>query len=246
VLAVEAAMDWPGAVTPLLGGSQLDGGRFFGLPNAFIGLVLASAVFVALALKNAVAGALLLLVTGLVIGSPWFGSDLGGAITMSAVAGLWWGVRTHARIGRTAIVVGASTVLGAALVILVQRYLTSEPTHITHFAEGSGHSGGIFGTFTERLRIGAKLLVTHPFAVVPVAGVPIALWAVLRPRGDLRSVLSSEPAFTAALLTVLIGCFVAYGANDTGASALGLGFASAVSAMLFVLLITPIETTVAA
>jgi hypothetical protein len=246
VLAVEAAMDWPGAVTPLLGGSQLDGGRFFGLPNAFIGLVLASAVFVALALKHAVAGASLLFVTGLVIGSPWFGSDLGGAITMSAAAGLWWGIRTHARVPRTAIAACGTTVVGAVLVILAQRYLAAAPTHITRFAEGSGHAGGIFGTIGERLRIGGKLLVTHPFAVLPVAGVPLALWALLRPRGDLRSVLSSEPAFTAALITVLIGCVVAYGANDTGASAVGLGFASAVSALLFVVLSKPVDEVVTA
>ena len=89
VLAVEAAMGWPGAVTPLLGGSQLDGGRFFGLPNAFIGLVLGSTVFVSLGLPRVWTGVTLLFCVGLAVGSPWFGSDLGGAITMCATAGLW-------------------------------------------------------------------------------------------------------------------------------------------------------------
>ena len=234
VLAVEAAMGWPGAVTPLLGGSQLDGGRFFGLPNAFIGLVLGSTVFVSLGLPRVWTGVTLLFCVGLAVGSPWFGSDLGGAITMCATAGLWWGLRTRARMLRAALVTGTAALAGAVLVVLSQRYLASSPTHITHLAEGSGHAGGIAGTVVERLRIGVKLLVTHPFAALPVAGVPVALWAVLRPGPRLGRVLQKEPAFAAAVVTILMGSVVAYAVNDTGASALGLGFASAVAASLFV------------
>src|SRR5204863_3989668 len=43
-LVVEATLGWTAALTPLLGGSQLDGGRFFGLPNAFIGLLLGGSI----------------------------------------------------------------------------------------------------------------------------------------------------------------------------------------------------------
>ncbi|MEA2557393.1 MAG: hypothetical protein QOG88_931, partial [Actinomycetota bacterium] len=152
VLAVEAAMDWPGAVTPLLGGSQLDGGRFFGLPNAFLGLVLGSAVSVALGLRHVWAAAALLFAVGIVIGSPWFGSDLGGAITLCAVAGSWWGVRSRASVVRTVLAAGASALVGTVLVVLTQRYLASSATHITHFAEGSDNAGGFVATVAERLR----------------------------------------------------------------------------------------------
>jgi hypothetical protein len=244
-LAVEAATDWPGAVTPLLGGSQLDGGRFFGLPNAFIGLVLGSAVFAALGLRRLWAGVALLFAAGILIGSPWFGSDLGGAITICGVAGLWWGARSRAPMVRTVLATAVSALAGTVLVVLTQRYLASSATHITHFAEGSGHPGGFVATVAERLRIGVKLLVTHPFALLPVAGVPVALWAVLRPRPGLRAVLQGEPAFRAAVITILCGSVIAYGANDTGASALGLGFASAMAGLLFVPLIARRETMVA-
>ncbi|MEP7060341.1 MAG: hypothetical protein ABI828_06385 [Actinomycetota bacterium] len=244
VLAVEAAQDWPGAITPLLGGSQLDGGRFFGLPNAFIGLVLGAAVFAALGPRRIALGAALVFGAGLIVGSPWAGSDFGGAITLSAAAGLWWGLRARVSTIRATLSTGAAAVAGAAIVLVMQRYLASTPTHITHLAEGTGHPGGILGTIGERLRIGAKLVLTHPFAVIPVAGVPVALWIVLRPRGTLRSVLGSDPALTAALITVLVGSLVAYAVNDTGASALGLGFASAVSALLFVYLLRAGQTVV--
>ena len=246
VLSVEAAQGWPGAVTPLLGGSQLDGGRFFGLPNAFIGLVLGSAVFVALGLRRAWIGAALLFAAGLVVGSPWTGSDLGGAITMCAAAGLWWGLRSRTGAGPTILTTGVAILAGVALVVLMQRFLASSPTHITRFAEGAGHAGGVVATALERLRIGANLVVTHPFALLPMAGVPVTLWAVLRPGPRLEPVLREEPALTAALVTILVGSIVAYVVNDTGASALGLGFASAVSVLLFVPLIARRESMVAA
>jgi len=244
VLAIEAATGWPGAVTPLLGGSQLDGGRFFGVPNAFIGLVLGAGVFTALGSRRLWAGSLLLFVSGLVVGSPWFGSDLGGAITLCAAAGLWWSVRSRERLMRTVMVTGTTALAGAVVVVLAQRYLASTPTHITHFAEGSGHPGGIVGTVADRLRIGVKLLVTHPFALLPVAGVPVALWVVLRPRASLEPLLREEPAFTAAIITILWGSVIAFAVNDTGASALGLGFAWAVAALLFVPLAIRHETMV--
>ncbi|MGQ0670521.1 MAG: hypothetical protein ACT4PO_12745, partial [Actinomycetota bacterium] len=36
--AAEARLDWTAAITPFLGGSELDGARFYGMPNVFIGL----------------------------------------------------------------------------------------------------------------------------------------------------------------------------------------------------------------
>jgi hypothetical protein len=149
-------------------------------------------------------------------------------------------------VARLLLATAASAIVGTVLVVLTQRYLASSATHITHFAQGSGQAGGLVATAAERFRIGVKLLVTHPFAVLPVAGVPIALWAVTRPRPGLRTVLHGEPAFKAAIITILWGSVIAYAANDTGASALGLAFASAVAGLLFVPLIARRETMVAA
>jgi hypothetical protein len=38
--AIEALLNWTAALTPFVGGSELDGGRFYGLPNVFIGLLI--------------------------------------------------------------------------------------------------------------------------------------------------------------------------------------------------------------
>src|SRR5207253_8290798 len=46
-LVIEAVFHWSGALTPFLGGSELDGGRFFGLPNVYVGLLLGASLYVA-------------------------------------------------------------------------------------------------------------------------------------------------------------------------------------------------------
>jgi hypothetical protein len=102
VLAIEGALGWPAAVTPLLGGSQLDGGRFFGLPNAFIGLLLGGSIYVAQRLPR-IAGTAVIAATGLFAGLPWTGSNIGGAVTLFAGAGIWWGLRGKAGWVRTTI-----------------------------------------------------------------------------------------------------------------------------------------------
>jgi hypothetical protein len=45
---------------------------------------------------------------------------------------------------------------------------------------------------------------------------------------------AQHPGWREALLTILFGSVVAYVANDTGAAALGLGFGTALGALLFV------------
>ena len=46
-LVLDAMFGWRGAAIPLLGGTMFDGARFYGLPNAFEALLLASALFLA-------------------------------------------------------------------------------------------------------------------------------------------------------------------------------------------------------
>ena len=138
-LAIEGALGWPAALTPLLGGSQLDGGRFFGLPNAFIGLLLGGSLYVAQRLPRA-HGTVLIAAAGLFAGSPWTGSNIGAAVTLVR------GRRYLVGAARRAHVVAHGD-RGCRRdrrrddpVVVAHRYLTSAATHITTFSE---HSGGI-------------------------------------------------------------------------------------------------------
>jgi hypothetical protein len=233
---VEAAVGWSAALTPLLGGSQLDGGRFFGLPNAFIGLLLGASVYVAQRLPRA-AGTALLATAGLFAGSPWTGSNIGAAVTLFASAGIWWGLGGELGWVRTTTVSAAVVAVGTGLVIVAHRYLTSAPTHITRFTEHTGGIPGLWHKLVSRLGVGVHLIAANPFAVLPVVGMLATLAVVLRPPRQVRVTFAEAPIWRIALLTILLGSIVAYLVNDSGAAAIGEGFTTSLAGLLFVSLL---------
>ncbi len=235
-LALEGVLGWPAALTPLLGGSQLDGGRFFGLPNAFIGLLLGGSIYVAQRLSRT-AGTVVIAVTGLFAGLPWTGSNIGGAVTLFAGAGIWWGLRGRAGWVRTTIASLISVAAGTALVVIAHRFLTSAPTHITRFAEHSGGLSGVWTKLVDRLEVGTDLIARNPFGLAPVIGVFFTLLLVLRPPTVVRVTFTEAPWWRAALLAIVLGSLVAYVVNDSGAAAIGEGFTTSFAALLYVSLL---------
>jgi hypothetical protein len=239
-LGIEAATGWQAAVTPLAGGGQLDGGRFFGMPNVEIGLVLGAALFVAHRLPT-VAGVALLAACALVTGSPWTGANFGSAITMLVSAGLWLGVRTRQRWWRTVIVTGVVLASGMLVIAVMHRFLTTRPTHVTSFLERTTGLGGAVERQIDRLGIGLDLLAGSPFAVLPVLGTVVLLVVVLRPPASIAASFEGRDPWRDAVLVILLSSVVAYLANDTGAAALGFGFGTAMSGLLDVSLSTARE-----
>lgn len=231
-LLVESVLGWTAALTPFLGGSELDGGRFYGLPNAFIGLLLGASLYVASRLP-AVAGFVVLIVAALFAGLPFAGANLGGAVTLFAAAGLWLPVRAHRRLGWREVAFAAAVVIVGAVVVLVAHRFSPLPTHVTRFEETEG-AGGVWATFVDRLGVGWRLIRRNPFALVPVVGVLATLAAVLRPPASMRESLARHPAWRDALLVMLLTSVVAYVVNDSGPAACGLGFGMALGGLLYV------------
>jgi hypothetical protein len=230
-LGIEAAIGWPAAVTPLAGGGQLDGGRFFGMPNVEIGLVLGAALYVAHRLPIA-AGAALLGACALVAGSPWTGANFGAAITLFATAGLWLGIRSRRPWWIASLLTAATTAAGMAVIAVMHRFLTERPTHVTAFLERTGGVAEAIDRLVDRLGIGLDLIGGSPFALVPVIGTVVLLLVVLRPPAAVAASFAGRDAWRDAVLVLVLGSFVAYLANDTGAAALGFGFGTALSGLL--------------
>jgi hypothetical protein len=232
-LAVEAALGWTAALTPLLGGSQLDGGRFFGFPNAFIGLLLGGSIFVAQGLPR-IHGTAVIAAAGLFAGSPWTGSNIGAAVTLFAAAGVWWGFRGGFAWWRTALAAVVSVAAGTIIVVIAHRFLTSAATHITTFSEHTGGVAGMWEKFVDRLGVGADLIAANPFALLPVIGVLLMLVVVLRPPGPVVASFEESPVWRLALITIVVASIVAYLVNDSGAAAIGEGLTTSISGMLYV------------
>jgi hypothetical protein len=231
ILALEAALGWPAAVTPLAGGGQLDGGRFFGMPNIEIGLILGCALYAAHRMRTG-AGAALIAVSAAVAGLPWTGSNVGAAITLFAAAGLWLGIRGHRTWWGTALIVVVTTALGMVLVGVAHRYLSARPTHASSFLEETTGVAEAAERFVDRLGIGLDLLADTPFALIPVIGTLVLLLVVLRPPSAIARSFEGRDRWRDAVLVIVLGSIVAYVANDTGAAALGFGFGTALSGLI--------------
>jgi hypothetical protein len=206
---------------PLLGGTVFDGVRFYGLPNAFIALVLASSLFVAVRL-GLVRGFLLLLAAGLFVGAPGLGADLGGSVTLFAAAGLWWPLRRRAGFGwREGAMTVGTVVAGTALVLLMNRFLADTPTHLTRFVEGAGLSPGrVFGRFFDRLGIGFGQVADVPSVSIALVGLVALLWLAVSNAGPVgRGLAFVGGPWREVLIAMTAAGLVAFVANDTGVAA---------------------------
>jgi hypothetical protein len=242
--AFEAVLDWSAALTPLVGGAQLDGGRFYGLPNVFLGVLIGSSLWVAHRLSTA-AGVALLVAVALFAGLPYLGSDFGGGFTLFAAAGLWLAVRERRRLGvwkGLGVVVGM-TLLGTAVILAAHAFSPFE-THVTEFEEDVSSPVGVVERFVDRLQVGFDLIARNPFALVPVLGLPAAIAAVLWPPAPLRPSLERSPAWRDAILVTLLAGVVAYLANDTGPAAAGFAFGIGLGGLLGVSLLLGAEKMV--
>ena len=236
--ALEAILEWTAALTPFVGGSELDGGRFYGLPNVFIGLLIGSCLWVAHRLRTG-AGVALLVAVALFAGLPYVGANLGGGVSLFAAAGLWLAVRERERLGVWKGLGGfvGVTLLGAALILFAHAISPLE-THVTRFEEEVSGISGVFERFGDRLQVGFDLIAHNPFALIPVIGLPVAIAAVLRPPAALRPSLERSPAWRDAILVTLLAGVVAYLVNDSGPAAAGLAFGLGLGGLLGVSLLS--------
>ncbi len=235
---LEAALSWTAALTPFVGGSELDGGRFYGLPNAFIGLLIGACLWVAHRLRTS-AGVALLVAAALFAGLPYLGSNLGGGVSLFAAAGLWLTVRERARLGvwkGLGAFVGFT--LGGLALLLVAHAVSPFETHVTRFEEQAGGLGGVFDTFGDRLQVGFDLIARNPFALIPVLGLPVTIAAVLWPPGPLGPSLRRSPAWRDAILVTLLAGVVGYVVNDSGPAAAGFAFGLGLGGLLGVSLLS--------
>jgi hypothetical protein len=213
---------------------MFDGVRFYGLPNSFIALVLASALFVAVGLEP-FAGFLLLLAAGLFAGFPDLGANVGAAITLFVAAGVWWALRTRRRFGvREVAFVAGTAAVGLAAVLLANRYLPGAPTHITGFVERSGGIGGTWDTLRRRLNVGFGQIADVPAAVIPLIGLVVVLGVVIARPAPIRWGLDlAGRIWRETLIAMTVAGIAAYLLNDTGVAAAAPVFLYAMTAMAY-------------
>lgn len=234
-MVIDGLFGWRGLGIPLLGATMFDGARFYGIPNAFLAVLLGSSLFVATALEPW-AGTVLLFGTGLFAGFPALGADLGGSATLFLAAGLWWALRAPGwRRAWRALAVPVVVVAGLALVLLANRYLPGAPTHITGLVERGGNGlSGVWHAFTRRLDVGVGQLRDVPAGWLPMLGLPVVLMAAaLRPEPLRRGFAVAGTVWRDALIVLTLAAMASFFANDTGVAAAAPAFLYAATASAY-------------
>jgi hypothetical protein len=223
LLVLDGILGWPTEVTPLLGGGAVVGVRFFGLGNSAAGIVLSGAVLVATRLQPW-AGVGLIAGAALFAGLPFLGADLGGGVTLFAAAGLWYAWRVRGRMEPVGwVLAGVATVLGAGTLVATH-VIWPQATHVTLAVE----SGGLVGTFLDRLSSNLRATTEIWPVWLTVVGLPVWLLVAWRRPGPFRPGLDDRPWWRVGVMILATSGMIGYVANDTyGTAAVAFAFVSA-------------------
>jgi hypothetical protein len=227
LVVVDVAAGWRSGLTPLLGGSALDGERFFGLGNPYAGIVLSGGVLGAALLARR-QGVALLAGAAAFAGLPFLGADVGGCITLAVAAALWFAVDRWGRLDQRGWALAAGAALAAVLLVIVTHRLL--PPGQTHVSRAVGQ-GGVFGAgeiFLDRLALNLRVTSETPSAWLAVLGLPAWLLVLLRPPKRLGAVLGADARWRRALVVLALAGMVGYVVNDTfGTASIAFLFLSA-------------------
>lgn len=222
LVAADAALGWRSELTPMLGGGVLDGERFFGLGNAYAGVVLAGAVLGAARLPDR-AAPWLLVAAAIFAGLPFVGADLGGCATLSAAAGLWIGLGRW-RLRPPAWLLGiAGAGAGVAFALLAARVLPGGGAHLSHVASPLA--------LVDRLVANARTTTATPAAWLLLAGLGLWLALACRTPPRLLGAFEADPRWRRAIVVLAACGLLGWVLNDTYGLA-GSAFTLASAAVL--------------
>jgi hypothetical protein len=232
LVVVDVATGWHTGSTPLLGGSALDGERFFGLGNPYAGILLAGAVLGAAGLRRSL-GVGLLVAASAFAGLPFLGADVGGCMTLAAVAGLWYGMDRWGGLDRRTLALGAvSAAVAVVFLIVTHRVLPPGETHVSRSVSEAGGIVGVIDVFWQRLLLNIRSTSEAPSSWLAVLGLPVWLWVALRSPRPFRPLLGSDAAWRRALIALALGGILGYVLNDTFGMA-GITFVFLCAAVIY-------------
>jgi hypothetical protein len=227
VLVVDVLFGAPLQISSALGNSPIVGGRFTGYGNlaysalAASGLVLA--VLLAARLGRPVGPRVAVGVLGLVIvvdGAPWWGSDVGGVLSMVpaylVTAGLLLGARIRLRTASIAVAAAVGAFFAFGFLDLARP--ADSRTHLGRLFEKVADEGvsSFITTIERKLSANFRNVTTTIWMfVVPIAAL-LVLILVLWSADRLRTLRDRYPELQAGAIGAVVLVVVGFAVNDSG------------------------------
>lgn len=233
LLCVDVLVGGPLQLNTVFGYTPTVAGRFAGLGNLAFAQVAAASTILAGLLASRIGGrrgawvAVGLLLTVLVIdGSPFWGSDVGGALTLvpttAGVAAVLFDIRIRLR---TAIVVGLGTLVVLVVAGMVDLARPEESrTHLGRLFEDIGNDGfEAFETVVLR-KLGANfdVLASSEWTLMVPVVFAFILYLIWRAPGRLQRLQEVIPQERAARVGFVIAAVLGFALNDSGIAVPGL------------------------
>jgi hypothetical protein len=246
LLVLDVLVGTPLQFNSALGYSPTVAGRFTGFSNPAYAIVAASSVIAAPLLAHRIGGRRgawvgvgLLAVVVVVDGAPFWGSDVGGILSMvpaflvTAVMLLGWRVRWRT-VGWC--VVGLVLVLAAATALDMSR-ASEHRTHLGRLVERIQDRG--FGDFivVVQRKLGDNLGSLHSSVwgfVLPIA-LALALWLVFGARDRLGALMEALPELRIAGIGLAIVAVLGWALNDSGVAIPGVMLTIAIASLVWLL-----------
>lgn len=247
VVCVDVVLGAPLGLTSPLGFKPLTGGRFYGLGNIGLGVVVGAVVLLAGVLAAVLAGRRLLAAgsvlalgaaVAVVDGMPQWGADFGGVPTVLVATGLLALAAAGVRLTVARVVGVGAAAVGAAALLMVLDWLRppDERTHLGAFVQ-TALDGQAWDVVHRKLEQSVGLLLGTPAAWLAVLLLAAGVWGLATPAsppGRLLAPLWRVPLLRETTVALLVGLVVGWLVNDTGVAILGLGLAVYIAGMLAV------------
>ncbi|HVE74167.1 MAG TPA: hypothetical protein VNA30_03625 [Mycobacteriales bacterium] len=237
VIAVDVLTGAHLQMSSVAGYSPLVAGRFAGLGNVAFGVfaaavLLATAAYARRALVVAVVG----FGAVLMVGAPWWGSDVGGVLALVpafTVLALQLGGRRVSPLPVVAAgAAGAAAV--AALAVLDASRPADARTHLGRFAH-QVYDGAAGSVLRRKATAVLDLLFHSPVTALLPLVVAAAVFLVLRPPPTLRTAFERDPGWRHGLLALGVASLIGFAVNDSGAAIPALALVVAVPATVAVM-----------
>jgi hypothetical protein len=233
VLVVDVVLGNPLQFNSALGFSPSVAGRFIGFGNAAYAVLASAAILLAGLVAHRVGGrrgawwaVVVMTVALLADGSPIWGADVGGVLSMvpayGVTAALLFAVRVRVR--TVVAFVGAALVALAAATVIDLRKETGHRRHLGRLIEQIQDEG--FSAFTDvvQRKISQNLdsFTTSTFRYLVVGGVAFVAYLLWWPPRHLVLLLQRVPELRAALAGFVVLAVLGYALNDAGVVVPGL------------------------
>ena len=217
-----------------LGSDAIAGGRYYGVGNDFMGILLASSViFITLLVyrlqlpqyARAIIGGLFLLIISTAIGHPGFGANVGGLITSLFTVGVFILFITNRKINlRQLAIVGLLAIIGVIGVAQFDALYSSNPSHAGK-AISSLLTGGyqvFYSIIRTKLGILANTVYTSNWSIVFLVAVALLTYLWFKLNTQITLLALKLPHLMSGIRILIVSTLVIFVVNDTGVIASAL------------------------